>query len=448
MKINSINNIGFKPQKIYKNTKSSTRAQEIKQNNAEPKYFKTHNTLPFKGNDNSVVYMPKFSKEDGSVEMLYIAGQYSDTNTTLIEINNKDYEALFADKDGNPDGMVVLKFATMFKHKMMNEIIRLRKNIEFFENIVGERADIFDELNELDEFQGDDEFGEFGDFEDEDEDEFADLLKEEQIQEILQEELAKKQPNDTFVRNFISKIPDEELKEELALEILGLYKGEKLSDLTRRSKDYVLSYLYLSKTKDGFDYSNKKDKDIIIDTVGDLEDDFDTNDMLKDFLQISKRELGEINIPFIKALVLLAKNYDVMPMPLDEMGYILKKFQSKDKENSQKIANLMVAFTEKYDFDELNFETIFNFAFNPITNKYDPVAAETLMKILNETDEWIDEEMIDFDKHYAHFKDAQDEIIINYFDLAKDRVTGKIGEFAPSTSDFIENQKDRYSFKD
>ena len=446
MKINKIaNNLNIYS-KQNKKLNNISKAQTLKAHEdryIEPKYYHAQNNISFKGKEEAVVYMPKYAK-DGTIEKLYISAQYTNNRSKIIEIDNKDYKNLFADKDGNPDGMVVLKFASMFKNKMIEEIIRLQKNIEFFENLAGDYPDIDDEFDNTDDFDAPDEFTQ----DDEDDEEFAQMMEDEEMQKILLEELSKKQPNDAFVRNVVSKIPDEDLKQELASEILGLFKQENEENLAQHAKDFCIDYLYLSQTKAGFDYSNGKDKKFIIEKINDIEDDFDTNGMLKDFLQISKRELGEINIPFIKTLVQLAKNYDTMPMPLDEIGNTLAKYQAKDKENAQKIADLMVAFTEKYSIDDLNFETLFNFAFNPITQKYDTIAAETLLKILNETDEWIDEEMIDFDKHYAHFKDAQDDIIINYFDLAKDRITGKIGEFAPSTIDFLENQKERYAFRE
>lgn len=454
MKINNIKLVNYTNKKQY-NLKDHNYiiSNQLTQNKTEINYrhLQTYNNINFKGTSSSAIYIPEYDPK-GAIKSLFLLATFKDKYSWL-KINEKEYIDIFADKNGNPKTKELLQFLNLYKDKMESEIKNTQRNIEYYENLSKGYIDDYSHLDQYIDNEYSENQYETSEEDLEDESEFLsdleNLLEDDDAQEIFAEMLASNKLDILETKELIESLSNQDMIKELAEKILDIHKKTTIRDISRTSQNFSINYMYLSKTQNDFNFGRYSQKAEIIKTISNLENEYRDENLFQTIIKSSKDNFDKIDLNFIETLAKVCENYEMCTIPTQQIGKIIADFEKKDPENRYSIYKTIEKITKTHHIDDINFKTIFNLCFNPINNKFDKTSADLLLKLLKETEKWIDENFID--EQYAscmkHYKIAQEEIIKNYFDIARDRNTGNISPLAPEIEDFIDTQKDRYEYK-
>ena len=232
-------------------------------------------------------------------------------------------------------------------------------------------------------------------------------------------------PEADFLTTFFNGIGNDTLRKDYAKDILSECK----------QTDDMMQGQALSRTLQlidifGFEQSNLGQKIKFVEQLAELETNYSGDNIVDDFIQEVKNENGEIDFKFANNLLRLIKNTPVyLPERLvSHRSAILKDFTALEPEKSDKIAQSIIKLSSIYDVDDenTNFEEFFNYAFNPVTDKFDAEAFGLLMQAVGSVKIKFEDFEINNDIDLARLAQSEIDTVQSYFELVKDPKTGGI----------------------
>lgn len=240
--------------------------------------------------------------------------------------------------------------------------------------------------------------------------------------------------------SIIENIKDNNTRKEIAKRLLQIeedFSSKKYDDAYR----YVEQFFELSKTTDGYDFSDPKEKLEVLQEVNlTIYLNGQNDNTLKRIINCCKVD-DKADLNKIKKLTELVRNSADAYSHVEYMNNLINKFISYDKDNENEIFNAMLRVSKGYPISEKDgcFENAFEYCFNPLTKEYDSKRVDVLIEFLNEVGENIDLNAEDFDKEFERYNQFEKETLDKYFNSITNPFTGKLTEEITPPKEFIEN---------
>ncbi len=221
---------------------------------------------------------------------------------------------------------------------------------------------------------------------------------------------------------------------------------EQTEDILQRSYEMTEGFFKLSRTKEGYDFSLKDVKLSALKMAQMLEYEYG-DDVLDRIIAVSKDENGEIDPSFVRDVARFLQHSD-MGAEVEPTAELLKHFYSKDPEHKKEILLGLLsldegnfAFCDEEKADE-EFYEMFDLCFDN-EGKFDSKAFEALYEMDCDGVDWMEERSDLNVNYFPIFRGFIKSIIFDYFEQAKDPITGKFNHDFESGSDFFQKAKEK-----
>ncbi len=334
-----------------------------------------------------------------------------------LEIDNSTISEYLSDKKGMPDYKLVKEFISLYGKTLQDIIDRNSEEEQLYKEELSEKPDII-EFNTSPEV----------------------------LENALIQELQKGYAEDgyEFSRNILSQISGQH-KKELSSKLLESLEEEKEFlpfDAYRKTK----KLFELSKTSDGYDFSDIKKKNTLINALDSIIDGYgieDENGLYREFLDNAKDEEGKINWDYAIDTTKVVRSLAFFE-PLDYVFNRINYFCSKDIDNKDEILNTIIQINKNsnygMDAESTDFETVMEICFDK-NNKFSKERADLLFEKFNEADEWIESQTDSNDCDYERYKTVLSysaNMLSSYFNTITDK-SGKINASELSFQNFIKS---------
>lgn len=316
-----------------------------------------------------------------------------------LNIDDETSDKFLKDKNGEINSGLTKKFISLYKAIMEDMVKESNDKLEFYERKMRDNSP---------------------------------ALGLDPIQAVLFE-LENKSSCDEFSRNIVDNI-DAKHKRELS-KILYEFSSDERMHLSDKALNLTRDLFEISRTKDGYDLSDLNRKKAIINRIDSLSYNFNDSEILPKLLYYTKKEDGSYNISLIEDAIRLMKSFNSV-VDVKTTVDILEKYCSKDKKSHDEILNTMIKLQKsEYSIDAYNseFEDIMNLCFDKNDN-FSPLRAKYVLDSTDYINDYIDENMEDFDDYPLYCKEGKNAIE-EYFKLSIDNND----EFKPTIDlkDFI-----------
>jgi hypothetical protein len=330
-------------------------------------------------------------------------------------MDNSTIRECLSDKDGCPDSKLVKKFISLYQETLQNMTDQNEKEAQLFREEKQENPNIID----FDTSQ-------------------------EQLESALLNELQQSSTESgyEFSKNILSQISGRH-KKELSAKLLESIEEEKEflpSDAYKRTK----KLFELSKTPDGYDFSDLDKKNDFINAMDSIIAGYgidDEDDLYKQFLNNAKDKKGKTDWDYAIDASKVVRSLSFFE-PLNYVFSNINYFCSKDIKNKDKILNTIIQINRNsnygMDSGSTDFETIMELCFDK-DNKFSQKRADLLFKKFKEADEWVetqeDLDNCDFER-YRTILSYSANMLSSYFDAITDK-KGKLNAQKISFKDFV-----------
>ena len=398
MKIHSVNltNQTKSPDKINKTEKTSDVIQKTSVNTCPLGTLQAYNNISF-GAENPSFYV--VDNKNKNVSMVTSRITLNSGKTYKLNLDSELIDIYLSDEKGSINKEKLDGFVSIYKTVLQSIVDEDSRQREFLTSIVSgkEKSPKGQKILYLNP---------------------NDEARESILQTLLD-------PEADFLTTFFNGIGNDTLRKDYAKDILSECK----------QTDDMMQGQALSRTMQlidifGFEQSNLGQKIKFVEQLAELETNYSGDNIVDDFIQEVKNENGEIDFKFANNLLRLIKNTPVyLPERLvSHRSAILKDFTALEPEKSDKIAQSIIKLSSIYDVDDenTNFEEFFNYAFNPVTDKFDAEAFGLLMQAVGSVKIKFEDFEINNDIDLARLAQSEIDTVQSYFELVKDPKTGGI----------------------
>lgn len=250
--------------------------------------------------------------------------------------------------------------------------------------------------------------------------------------------------DEDFVETFFSKINNEQLRNEYASILLeqGKRSDKAREDIAKQRTIYLFD---MCKTQEGYDFSSIKEKIEIAAKIESINNNYgdiaNMNALPFEIIKHSKNKKGRFDVHFAKALCSLIENTEAFDINtfVSHRSDILRQFTSIDIKHKNQIMENIISLSSIVPIDDTDktFEDVFILAFNPVTGDFDSFAFEALSRIVKKVDVYTADFVIDSPEDYRKYNDLNIRLIRNYFELIRDKETGKIKPETISPDEYL-----------
>lgn len=264
-------------------------------------------------------------------------------------------------------------------------------------------------------------------------------------------------------------------KRGLSKALADFHKNYPFNKIKDKATSQTADIFSLSKTKDGYNFSNMEKKLEISRFLQYIKRDFG-DDEYKKILEFLKKEGGEkeegLDLNYISILIMLASKQETSDIPIKKLDCLLQKYGDDIGET----ANILSFCSGQISVEDNDFENYFSKNFNSNTNKYSEKSAERFKDIVKEMqkleikvmeDPEIDDDeifnaSIKLDKKetakmmkhlpsfhrndfsfFEFFIIAYKKFLTEYFDTYTNKETGELQDDAPSAKSYAKTMEDK-----
>lgn len=330
-------------------------------------------------------------KRDGSLAIQSIV-KLQAGDLLVLKIDEDTINELLRGKDGKINDGYVKKFISIFKQTAENLARQNEADLEFYDSKMHEESNTitFDP------------------------------------KAVCLEELANMSPDGDFARNVVSRL-DGKFKQGLA-RALYTFSCEDRMRLSSKACHFAEEVFGLSKTDDGYDFSEIARKTNIVKKADYVGEEYGKSDVLDLIKHYAKTTSGSYDIDYIEDMLDLMSSFQVY-VPVSKVAETVGKYCSDSSKNHDAILETMIKL-QKSDYplsdDDNDFDTIMSFCFDKEGN-FSQERAQYLIGLTDAINEYIDSEMEDFADYPAYLTIGKNAIT-EYFALS----IGEDGSFKPS----------------
>lgn len=440
MKINGMQNQQFMPKYANKTIikKNYSAEKNCTPKSFNPCYYQAINNIHFGSSSKkeNFVYM----SHGGKVTLFVDLPMSNNESQIPITINEDTVKKYLSDKNGN----ILIENLKMLNN-LFGQIMADKQNDA--NETFSKYSKIFDSLKEYRE--------EYDAIMDKVQDnEYINMDALEDLNDLIEEK--KEKDREDFLKAL--KEGDSQKIEELAIRItmpidkkeLSSYIGEigaeySFDKIKKDTMDVVKTVFLLSKTKEGYDFSNINKKQELADELLFIKNECSKKEYRRilAFLEQKAEEKG-IDLNLAEQFLYVISSQKFYPSPLDEIYSTLEKYKCGAEE-----ADFLTYCMEMFSIKEPEFEEFFTNGLNQKTKKCDRDIIERFKEIYEGAAKLMDEiymETTDDDgdcwKRLCYLEPVK--ITINYFNMYKDAKTGKLLPDAPNAEDYIKTVKSYY----
>ena len=255
-----------------------------------------------------------------------------------------------------------------------------------------------------------------------------------EVKSVMISTLANK--DDDFLTTFFNGITNENLRKQYAQGVLSECKHtDELSQQKALSQTMNIVNIF------GYESSSLDSKIKFVERLEDTDTSYAEDNFIENFINECKIQDGSFDFKFADYLLKLIRTSSAfVPGKLvSHRSTILKEYMAKDIENSDKVAESIIAFSKVHEVNDCGdtYENFFNQAFNPITSKFDEEAFGILCKAVKEVSSVTAEMPLETDEDLDRLEQIEVELVCDYLSEIRDGKTGCIKENHISFEEFL-----------
>lgn len=439
-----IGNIQNQPYLIEYNNKNKTEKKDNQERNyapisSNPHYYQALNNVHFgSSKKEDFIYMAY----NGKVTLFADLPLSDSREKTPITLDRNIVKKYLSDKNGNVSVENLKMFNSFFEQIMSEKQTDANKTLSKYSKVYDSLEEYREEYDEIAYRVEDNGYINLDALE-----ELEDLVEEKQEQDRKDFENALQEkdfdPDEFEELTIRMTMPIE--KEERAQYIENINKEYSFDKMKKDTIDTISIIFLLSKTKNGYDFSDVDKKQELAEELLSIEHECNKTeyDRILAFLE-QKAEAKSLDIDLLYNFIDIVNSQGFWPTPLDKIYDMLEKYGDDEKK-----VELLSFCSDQYGIEIPDFEEFYTCGLNQKTKKYDENlaarfknvytnAAKLMDKIYEETSD-TSEDCWDRLCYYAPV-----EITKNYFYMYTDKKTGKLLPNAPSAKDYLESIKSNY----
>ncbi len=387
MKINKIQNSNFASSKNI--NKKSDNKQDYQLSFQFPKidskYYRANSNITFAGQGNeSKIFPIPLIKNDEFVGYTFPI-KLAKNKINNLEISKEFFNDYLCDKNGKFQPKVFAKYIEAFNCELTKEFKKEAQMRNYFLKILQE------ENADIQEYIGEEDFiflsGE------EIEDKIVEQLNQDKdaLRKSVIKNLANKVDSDEFVKNVLQSLPKGPLRISMTKEMLeASTPDEIIKNSFKTAQNNTNALFKLSKTEDGFDFSNNEQKAKISKLSADFEGNFNIIISLDEMIEVSNKLKGEIDLDFIELCFTLLRYSEGISGDFTISKYcnVVNKLTAFGNLEDKDFVDFIKFFAKDSYLEEKDIKK-FELALNPQTKQFDLLYAQKYKEAYQATIKWI-----------------------------------------------------------
>ncbi|MBQ2984565.1 MAG: hypothetical protein IJD57_07205 [Candidatus Gastranaerophilales bacterium] len=411
------------------------------------KYYRANSNISFAGqnNENKIFPMPLI-KNDEFVGYTFPI-KLTKNKINNLEISKEFFNDYLCDKNGKFQQKTFAKYVEAFNCELMKEF---KKEVQMRNYLLG----ILQEENvDIQEYIGEEDFiflsGE------EIEEKIVEQLNQDKdaLRKSVIKNLANKVDSDEFVKNVLQSLPKGPLRISMAKEMLRVSTPDKIiKNSFKTAQSNTTALFKLSKTEDGFDFSNNEQKAKISKLSADFEGNFNITISLDEMIKMSNNLKGKTDLDFIELCFTLLRYSEGLSGDFTISNYcnVVNKLTAFGNLEDKEFVEFIKFFAKDSYLEEKDIKK-FELALNPQTKQFDLQYAQKYKEAYQATIKWIVREC-----------EALEEVIGSknmclvddyYFNIAEFNILKDYLEYSHKTDnpisieDFLSKNGSKYKFE-